>query len=293
MTQVVRDVVGLRALTRHARHNKQIVGLVPTMGALHYGHMKLVQVAREHADFVVVSVFVNPSQFGPNEDYTCYPRQLERDVAQCEKAGVDVVFAPEVTQMYPPGFATDVSVSRLTEGLCGALRPGHFTGVATVVTKLFIITGPCIAIFGRKDYQQLKVIEGVAKDLDLAVKVVGVTTVRDGDGLASSSRNTYLNPAERKRALCLPRGLTVAYELVKNAATPPTALEVRQAASSRIDPYADEVDYLEVCDPDTLVAFDDQRKVPHRVLVAAAIRVGQTRLIDNIVIGEDDPPGVL
>jgi len=197
----------LREELQQARSRGQTVGLVPTMGALHDGHLHLVEKARERAGYVVVSIFVNPTQFGPTEDLARYPRDEGRDLAKCRDAKVDLVFAPAPPEMYPPGDATRVHVTALGDALCGPFRPGHFEGVATVVAKLFALASPCVAVFGRKDYQQLKIIERMACDLRFDVAIVGVTTVRDSDGVAWSTRNAYLSSAERARARAVPRAL--------------------------------------------------------------------------------------
>jgi pantoate--beta-alanine ligase len=281
----------LRAITAAARREGQTVGFVPTMGALHDGHVALVKVARERAGLVVVSIFVNPTQFGPAEDFQRYPRDLGRDLVACSEAGADVVYAPDVRDVYPEGFATQVRVTGpTTAGLCSPLRPGHFDGVATVVVKLLCRVGPCLAVFGRKDYQQLRVVERLVRDLDLEVEVLGVTTVREPDGLAMSSRNAYLSREERARAVGISRGLSAAWRLVDSAGQPVLASEVKRVAHARIDESVDAVDYLVVCDPDTLEPLTDDAPVGPRVLVAAAARIGATRLIDNVVIGEDPYP---
>lgn len=290
---VVRDPGELRARTAAARRRDEVVGIVPTMGALHAGHIELVRVARAHAGLVVVSDFVNPTQFGPGEDFERYPRDLDADVALCAEAGADVVFAPAVEALYPEGAATTVRVGgSLTSELCARQRPGHFDGVATVVAKLLCQVGPSLAVFGRKDYQQLKVVERLVLDLGLDVRVLGVPTVREPDGLAMSSRNAYLSREERRRALGLARGLAAAHRLVRSAGSPPTAGAVRAAARAPVDESFDSVDYVEVCDPDSLVLLADDDPVPARTLVVGAGRLGKTRLIDNTVLGEDSPPAV-
>jgi pantoate--beta-alanine ligase len=288
--RLVREPAELRAAAAGARREGRAVGFVPTMGALHRGHLRLVEEARRRAGLVVVSIFVNPTQFGPGEDYARYPRDLERDLAACADAGADVVYAPSVEAMYPGGHRTTVHVARVTEGLCGRHRPGHFDGVATVVAKLFGQVGPCVAFFGRKDYQQLRVIEVMARDLDLEVEVVGVATVREPDGLALSSRNAYLAPSDRSRALALVRGLSSAWRLVGGASAPPTAAEVRRAARAPVDRDLDSVDYVEVCDPASLEPLPDDRPVDAPALVALAGRLGTTRLIDNVVLLEQPDP---
>ncbi|MFW5739350.1 MAG: pantoate--beta-alanine ligase [Myxococcota bacterium] len=271
-----------------ARARGQRVGLVPTMGALHPGHLALVHEARKHADFVAVSIFVNPTQFGPNEDLDKYPRTFEQDVEGCAAAGACCIFAPEGRSMYPEGESTRVRVENLSNTLCGVHRPVHFGGVATVVTKLFVVTGPCVAVFGRKDYQQLKVIERLAKDLLFDVEVVGYRTVREPDGLAMSSRNKYLTQDQRARAAAIPRGLRYAVETFD--AGQRKASELRNVVVGEIEPAADRIDYVEVADADTLQPYGPDELVPDRVLLALAARFGQARLIDNVVLGEDPAP---
>lgn len=272
-----------RAACDGARARGQRVGLVPTMGALHEGHLALVREARRHADFVMCSIFVNPTQFGPNEDFERYPRDLEQDVERLE--GVSAVFAPEVTAMYPPGDETRVNVGALATHLCGPHRPGHFEGVATVVTKLFALTGPCTAVFGKKDYQQLAVLRRVATDLFLPVEIVGHPIVREPDGLAMSSRNAYLSDDERQRALSLCRGLSAAARAF--AAGERKAATLRSLVSNEVERVASSVDYVTIADADRLTPFGDGADVPARALIAIACRIGATRLIDNLVLGED------
>ncbi len=253
------------------------------MGALHEGHLSLVREARRRTQFVAVSIFVNPIQFGPKEDLSRYPRDLEGDLAKCEREGVDVVFAPSVGTMYPEGAQTRVTVSELTRYLCGPHRPGHFEGVTTVVAKLFHLTGRSVAVFGRKDFQQWRVIERMVQDLDFPVEVVGMPTVRETDGLAMSSRNAFLGP-ERPRALGILTGLRAA--LGAFAAGERRAGALRRLARDPIERSFDSVDYVEVADPETLVPCADDQQTAERALVAAAARLAGTRLIDNVVLGE-------
>lgn len=259
------------------------MGLVPTMGALHEGHLALTRRAKERADFVVCSIFVNPTQFGPNEDFSRYPRDLAGDTAKL--TDVDVVFAPDAEAMYVPGDETRVRVSALASHLCGPFRPGHFEGVATIVTKLFGIVGPCTAVFGKKDYQQLAVLRRVVADLFLPVEIVGHPIVREADGLALSSRNAYLSPEERARALGLSRGLRAASEQFRRGER--SAGGLRSLVHASVEAAADSIDYVSVAHPDTLAPFADDASVGERALVAIACRVGATRLIDNTVLGED------
>jgi pantoate--beta-alanine ligase len=283
---VVREPERLRARCDAARARGLTVGFVPTMGALHEGHLALLAEARRRAGFVVCSVFVNPTQFGPNEDYARYPRDLDADVKKLE--GVDLVFAPEPSTMYLAGERTRVRVDGLTAHLCGPFRPGHFEGVTTVVTKLFALVGRCTAVFGRKDYQQLAVLRRMAADLFLPVEIVGYPMVRERDGLARSSRNAYLSPDERVRALGLSRGLSAAARAFGSGERSAGAL--RRLARAEVDGIATSVDYVTVADVDTLEPIDDAAAVADRALVAIACRVGVTRLIDNVVLGEDPAP---
>jgi pantoate--beta-alanine ligase len=288
--EVFRKIAEFRAACDGARAAGLRLGFVPTMGALHAGHLHLVKVARRHAERVAVSIFVNPTQFGPNEDFAKYPRTLERDVELLASVGADFVLAPSAEEVYPEGEKTRVRVAGLTEHLCGPFRPGHFEGVATVVTKLFAIAGPCTAVFGRKDYQQLKVIERLARDLLLPVQVVGEPTVRDNDGLALSSRNAYLSPEERQRALTIPRALAGAARAFAAGERRAGLLiePVRAAlAAAQLRP-----DYADIADPEGLFPLDAQALVGERALIALAAFCGTTRLIDNLVLGEDAAPVV-
>jgi pantoate--beta-alanine ligase len=260
------------------------IGFVPTMGALHHGHASLIRAARSACDRVVVSIFVNPTQFGPAEDYGRYPRTFEADRALCEREGADAVFVPEVADMYPPGAETIVDVGALGTVLCGASRPGHFRGVATVVTKLFAIVAPQRAYFGQKDFQQTVVIRRLVEDLRLGLEVVVCPTVRDPDGLAASSRNTYLAPEERKTALRIPEALAEAGRLI--AAGERSGGKIRDALEVFLSsvPLL-RVEYVAVVHPDTLQPVE---RVSGRVVVALAVRVGNTRLIDNAVFEVQD-----
>ena len=258
------------------------VALVPTMGALHEGHLTLVRAARDQAAHVVVSIFVNPRQFGANEDLDAYPRQLAQDSALLAGEGVSLLWAPDAAAMYPAGYATNVSVSGVSDGLCGAARPGHFDGVATVVCKLFNQVRPDLALFGEKDWQQLAVIRRMARDLDLVLpaadRIIGVPTVREADGLAMSSRNAYLTPAERAAAACLPRAMRAAIARVAGGGAVAPALADLQA-ELLAGGFAS-VDYAALCDADSLAPLAARGAGPARLLVAA--RIGRTRLIDNM-----------
>ena len=285
MLKVASNVREYRAICDTLRA-EGLLGFVPTMGALHRGHLALVAEARRLARHAAVSIFVNPTQFGPNEDLNRYPRPLEQDLELCREAGVSVVFTPTPAEMYPAGDATRVHVSGLTAALCGPFRPGHFEGVATVVTKLFAATGPCTAVFGRKDYQQLQVVRRLARDLLLPIEVVGFPTVREPDGLALSSRNAYLTPAERERALALSQGLSRALALFASGER--NAGLLRSAAEMPVRAAATRVDYVTVADADELTPFSDEQSVGERAVLAIAAFVGTTRLIDNAVFGEDN-----
>lgn len=288
MTEIFRDVASFRARLRDARTGGLAIGFVPTMGALHDGHLTLVREAKRHAPFVTATIFVNPTQFGPNEDLARYPRDLDGDVAKLASVGCDAVLAPPVEEMYPAGERTRVTVGALGDTLCGPHRPGHFEGVATVVTKLFAIAGECVAVFGRKDYQQLAIIRRLATDLLLPVTVVGARTVRDPDGLAMSSRNAYLSADERRHALALAAGLRAAHALFSRGERSATAL--REAAAAPVRAVATSIDYVDVADPDTLSIHPDGSLVHERTLIAIAARIGKTRLIDNVVAGEEEAP---
>jgi pantoate--beta-alanine ligase len=286
---VVHGVAEYRARCEALRAEGRRVALVPTLGALHHAHQALMRAARAEADAVLVSIFVNPTQFGPTEDFQRYPRDLAGDVAACEAAGVDLVFAPEVSEMYPRGDATRVKVSGLTEAWCGASRPGHFEGVATVVTKLFAVTGPCAAVFGRKDYQQLQVIKRLVTDLLLPIRVVEHATVRDADGLAASSRNRYLSQGERERALALPRALAAVCTSFADGMRDGRAL--RDILTGALAEAELEVEYAELVGSQNLAPFTTGGEVvAGEVAVLVAARVGATRLIDNVVLGVDAAP---
>lgn len=285
---VVRGVAEYRARCEVLRASGRRVALVPTLGALHHAHQALMRAARAEADSVLVSIFVNPTQFGPMEDFQRYPRDLAGDVAACEAAGVDLVFAPEEPEMYPPGDATRVKVSGLTEAWCGASRPGHFEGVATVVTKLLAVTGPCAAVFGRKDYQQLQVIKRLVTDLLLPVRVIEHATVRDADGLAASSRNRYLTPGERARALALPRALAAVCTKFSQGVR--DARQLRETLIGALSEAELDVEYAALVGRHDLAPLSEGEVAAGEVAVLVAARVGATRLIDNVVLGVDTAP---
>jgi len=285
MTTVVRKPADFRQACNDARASSRRVGLVPTMGALHEGHFSLIGEAKKRADFIVVTIFVNRLQFAPGEDLDRYPRTLEDDVAGCRERGVDLVFAPEPDSMYPAQFQTQVSVGELTKPLEGAFRPAHFDGVTTVVAKLFNLTGPCAAMFGRKDFQQWKILSRLARDLDMPIEVVGCPIVRDPDGLALSSRNRYLSGSQRVRALGIVSGLRRAHDAWSEGERNPYTL--RSLAAERVELDFDSVDYVAVVDPDTLSIAGESVA---RLLIAVAAHLGTTRLIDNVVLGQDPRP---
>jgi pantoate--beta-alanine ligase len=282
--QTISELVPLRGAVAALKRTGTLA-LVPTMGALHDGHMTLVREARAHADHVAVSIFVNPRQFGANEDLDAYPRQLARDAALLEGEGVSLLWAPTAAVMYPAGYATTVAVSGISEGLCGAARPGHFDGVATVVCKLFNQVQPDVALFGEKDWQQLAVIRTMARDLDLtqpqASAIIGVPTVREADGLAMSSRNAYLTSEQRAQAAALPRAMRWLIEYaVEGQPLPDALLELEE---NLLAEGFDRIDYAQVCDAQTLHPLAALGSAPARLLVAA--RIGKTRLIDNMAVG--------
>jgi pantoate--beta-alanine ligase len=279
--QIIETISQMRDWTDAERRAGNRIALVPTMGFLHRGHLCLVRDAKARADRLVVSVFVNPTQFGPGEDFTEYPRDLERDCELLQAEGVDVLFHPALTEMYPQGAQTHVEVERLSLPLCGALRPGHFRGVATVVTKLFNIVQPHVAVFGEKDYQQLQVIRRLVRDLSLGVEIVGHPIVRENDGLAMSSRNAYLTEAERAAALCLSRALCKAERLCKRGETSARAL-VRQVLGELVKEPLVRVEYVRLCDAETL---DEIETIEGKAVLALAVRVGKARLIDNRLLG--------
>jgi len=277
--QTIHDRAALHQALKLFRDAGETIALVPTLGALHDGHLALVADARRRADRVVVSIFVNPRQFGPNEDFDAYPRRAEADSAKLDAAGVDLLWMPSVDEMYPAGFATNISVAGLPDRLCGAARPGHFDGVATVVAKLFNQVRPDIAIFGEKDWQQLAIIRRMAADLDMALDIVGFPTQREDDGLALSSRNAYLTDEERAAAIALPRALGHAARALE--AGQDSAAVLAAVAPALLKAGFSAVDYVELVDAVTLEPVQTIIR-PARLLAAA--RIGKARLIDNLPV---------
>ena len=260
----------------------KVLGLVPTMGFFHEGNLELMRVAKKHCDVAIISIFVNPMQFGAKEDLAAYPRDLEGDLSKAREAGVEIAFVPAVDQMYPEGFESRVSVEKVTNHLCGLSQPTHFDGVCTVVAKLFNITKPHLAVFGQKDYQQLTVISRMVEDLHMDLQILGVPTYREPDGLAMSSRNSYLNKEERKSALCLKKSIDLAREMAGKGEIRSAFIKKAMEDLIRSHPYM-QIDYINLCDPVTL---DDVDTLEGETLLALAVRVGKTQLTDNCVLGK-------
>ena len=281
--KIINSIVHMQALAIAPEREGRHIAFVPTMGYLHEGHASLLREGRKRGDVLVLSIFVNPIQFGKNEDLDRYPRDLERDCQIAEASGVDIVFLPTAAEMYPQGFQTGVAVRDIALPLCGASRPGHFDGVATVVTKLFNIVRPDVALFGCKDYQQLAVIRRMTTDMNMPVEIVGMPIVREADGLAMSSRNAHLSPLERRSALCLSRAIKRARELFA-AGERSVAVLAKETRAVIDQESAAVIDYIEFRDGEMLhelVAADSG------TLLALAVKIGQTRLIDNTVLGEE------
>lgn len=277
---VINEVKVMKAHVRMIRSKKQTIALVPTMGYLHEGHVSLMHKARNLADHLIVSIFVNPTQFGAGEDLDKYPRDLEHDKKLAGHARVECIFHPTPEQMYPAGYATYVNVEGITASLCGASRPTHFRGVATVCAKLFNIIEPDVAVFGEKDFQQLSVIKRMVEDLNMNVQIIGHATVREDDGLAMSSRNSYLSPEDRQRATVLYHSLLQARELAKSGQNDAQSVRAAVVGMIQATPGA-VIDYIEIVDPNTLQALST---IEHGAVMALAVKFGQTRLIDNMVI---------
>jgi pantoate--beta-alanine ligase len=276
---IVRTVAALRTQLSVWRGNEERIALIPTMGALHAGHLSLVRLGQTRAERTVATIFVNPKQFGPAEDFSRYPRQEADDAAKLANVGCDLLFAPDAAEIYPPGFATAVHVGGVTEDLCGAARPGHFDGVATVVSKLLLMALPDCAIFGEKDYQQLLTIKRLTADLNIPVEIIGAPIVRETDGLALSSRNAFLSGEERQQALALPTALQSAAAMIVAGKTVDTALAMVWAAM--MHGGFNRVDYVELRDAATLDAMTALDR-PARLLAAG--QIGRTRLIDNLAV---------
>jgi len=284
LMRVFEDIDPVRAAVCELRRDGQTIGLVPTMGALHEGHLSLVRAAKARCSAVAVTIFVNPTQFAPTEDFTQYPRSLTTDLELCRGAGVDLVFTPAVEAMYGGSPATSVHVAQLTEGLCGPFRPGHFDGVATVVCKLFQIIPADAAFFGEKDYQQLKVIERMVRDLNLAIEIVPCPTVREADGLAMSSRNRTLSRADREKALSLSRALFDARDRAMGGERDAAGI-VERIRQTLLAAGPCSIDYVDVVEPDSLAPI---ARIERSARICVAVRIGATRLIDNVAV--DIPP---
>jgi len=280
--KIIESIDEMQRLSTAARAVGTTIALVPTMGYLHEGHASLMREGRRVGGLLVTSIFVNPTQFGEGEDFTTYPRDMERDMKIAAAAGVDLIFAPAAAAIYPDGYQTFVEVENLTLPLCGANRPGHFRGVTTVVCKLFNIVQPCLALFGKKDYQQLAVIRKMVADLNIPVDIIGMPIVREADGLAMSSRNSYLSPTERSAALCLSRSIEAVRALYQRGEKDPSILRERVMEEIGAEAAA-VIEYVEMRDGDTI---EEIRKADGRTLLALAVRIGKTRLIDNCILGE-------
>jgi len=284
MIDIITSINKIRFVSDKKRSEGERIGLVPTMGAIHEGHLSLVRKAQEKVDFVVVSIFVNPAQFGENEDFDAYPRDIMADARKLETAGADCIFAPEISDIYPEEYATYVSVERLTDGLCGHSRPTHFRGVTTVVAKLFNIVNPHVAVFGQKDAQQLAVIRKMVKDLNMPVEIDAGAIIREPDGLAMSSRNCYLSVEERTQAQSLFRSLHRAEQLVSEGITGSHEI-LRNVREIIAEQNLARIDYIEIVDPEEMTAVKDIRGGG---LLALAVWFGTTRLIDNSVLAEKE-----
>lgn len=282
--EIVHTIEQIRQYVNSARSRGLIIGFVPTMGALHEGHGSLIKAAKSQCGYVVVSIFVNPTQFGPSEDYNRYPRTFDADTAYCRNLGADAVFAPSAQEMYPAEQLTWVQLEKLTDYLCGASRPGHFRGVATVCTKLFNIIQPDIAFFGQKDAQQAVVIRRMIQDLNIPIQICVCPIVREPDGLAMSSRNRYLSPVERRQALCLYNALTACRSQI--AAGRRNVKQLIELMSSIIANSGGRIDYISIVDPQTLQPLE---RIEQKALIALAVYIGSTRLIDNLLIDLNNP----
>lgn len=278
--KIIRNIEEMKIISKEIKSKGMSLGMVPTMGFLHEGHKSLIKCAKENNDIVTVSIFVNPTQFGPDEDYESYPRDLEHDSKICQMEGVDYIFHPEPDEMYPDGYSTFVIPGeKMTNILCGITRPGHFRGVCTVLTKLFSIINPDNAYFGEKDIQQLAIVRRMVKDLNLGVNINGCPIIREEDGLAKSSRNTYLNEEERKAAIILRKSILKGKEFMDNGEKNVEKIRKVIVDSINSEPLA-KIDYVEIIDFDT---FDRIEKLSKNTLIAMAVYIGKTRLIDNLV----------
>jgi pantoate--beta-alanine ligase len=279
--KVIETIDAMQKQCEELRLSGKTIALVPTMGFFHEGHLELMRVGRRLADILAISIFVNPTQFAPSEDFQAYPRDMAGDLAGAKEVGVDLVFAPSVEDMYPDGHQTKIAVESVTKHLCGLSRPGHFDGVTTVVAKLFNIARPHLAIFGEKDYQQLTAVKRMVKDLDMDIQIIGVPAVREPDGLAMSSRNNYLNSEERESALCLKKSLDLAREMFGQGEK--DTRRIKEAVEKLIlsHPFT-EIDYINICDP---MSLEDVDRIEEKALLALAVKVGKARLIDNCLIG--------
>lgn len=275
--KVVRTISQMQALADVLHREGKSIGFVPTMGYLHEGHLSLMRIARPRCDSLVVSIFVNPTQFGPNEDFEKYPRDFDHDEALCRQEKVDIIFYPDVSEMYTPPYYTYVVVETLTETMCGRSRPGHFRGVTTVVSKLFNIVKPQLAVFGQKDYQQALVIQQMVRDLNFDIEILVGPIIREADGLAMSSRNKYLSPEERRRALCLYESLQLARRMIQQGERKSQNIE-RKMRAHILETGKGEIDYIAIVDAHTLEPLQTLRG---KTLIALAVKIGQTRLIDN------------
>lgn len=279
--EIIHIPLSMQAASKDYILKGKAIGFVPTMGALHEGHLSLIRISKQENDITIVSIFVNPIQFGPAEDFEKYPRDIEGDTEKLKLEGVDIVFMPEISTMYPEGFLTHVEVGNISEKLCGAFRPGHFMGVATVVTKLLNIVKPTRAYFGQKDYQQSVIIKQLVKDLDLDTDVVVCPTIRERDGLAMSSRNAYLNERQRKAATVIYNCINEASELIKSGIMDVDIItgEMRERLSNNSE--VSEIEYCGIYDPNTL---EKLREIKKNMLLAVAVKIGNTRLIDNMEV---------
>jgi pantoate--beta-alanine ligase len=280
--KIIKSAKEMQVLSESLRNQGKIVTFVPTMGYFHEGHLNLMREGRKRGDCVVISIYVNPTQFGPNEDFEQYPRDFERDQAMAERVGVDVIYYPSNQEMYPPNYSTYITVEGVTDNLCGLSRPGHFRGVATVCAKLFNAVKPHVAVFGKKDFQQLVTIKRMVQDLNLDLEIVGMATTREPDGLAMSSRNIYLTAEERMSGLSLSRSLKMARELYERGERDAAKIIGKVRNNIESQPYT-KIDYVQICDTTTM---KDVARLDGECVIALAVRVGKTRLIDNYVFGE-------